>query len=1543
MTSAMERSRGAGARTALLGSCALLVSAVMLVSIATTGTPVSDSGTFISKGNAKFTFIREQNFGPLSSSPVLFAFSPAQPTSLYLSLISSSVELPFSLSKRDHGDFPVKNRLPPASSSSQRSESPRRRTHPASGVKDPSRPGHHDNTSSIAPTPSLGADGGSGNLGDGAHGIHLLLRPPDLLTPSQMPPLRGHSPPTPAPPTLVAPEDLYPAQSAEVDWGSGDYLETLTFMGSEGEEFSMVTTLPTHGYDPYDDDDFSAGVSYNTAFPSRPVPTLSSRVLLPSVTVGYGTSLRTTHPTDPRLPHAPDSTQDGNEDLDFDWAELYPIEPTEMLLPDMNSMEYYNTLQAKENASAARNRTQPAPPHIKPTATHTQPAGPTHPPSLGTSPGEVPDQVDGHHPIAIVTPTPQQKPALPPDSSADHRQPAGAPSLPGKAPPRPSLPGPKAGSAQPSQPSALTPPVISQGPVIQAVTLKPPSPPKLRTTTKPATTTTSTTTTSTTTTTTTTLSSKPLIPPTPRIPLSIAPRQYVCNITKPDMYLVRVGMPSGASVPFAKAHIKEILRREFNRSVELQVLKAPPNFVFRAVSGPLVYTAVSIINALRQSAHSTSSTTILAVTPIYAVPDYTYQVHSVLQFVPSHVDVRVCSFSERVERGLLMAYAEVRKRSQENGNFTVHIVNITVSMTKGQRQQKTPVEITFAIRDSHGYIKGSDISSHLRQLNVVEFSFYLGFPTLQIAEPFHYPELNISHLLRSSWVKTVLLGVLDQRVNERTFQAKMERRLAVLVGEGLGLSGGRRWRRATTVGNNSVQIVRASRLDGADNPLELVYFVEAGSGERLSAQTTAAMLNRLNLQRAAIVLGYRVHGLLATPVEKLALPPSETQPSNVWLIVGVVVPVVVVILIIIILYWKLCRSEKLEFQPDAMSTIQQRQKLQAPSVKGFDFAKLHLGQHSKDDIMVIQEPAPLPQPVKEATPSEGGELNTPKSKSSSTKASRARRRGRLSPSDGDSLGSEASSGRESAEESTRPAVTPSDSKPHHRKSKHGATSGSGVDEQLSSSSIFEHVDRLSRGSSDGTRRVSNKIQLIAMQPMPSPPPHSHNQALSPALTERVPDGAKVNSEIQVALRHKSEIEHHRNKIRLRAKRKGHYDFPSMEDIMAAFGDSSEQQRVYQQAQEQIHKILHPDAQTPSPSREPHRSSRGRRSPRHRQRQNMSGNSSLTDKDRLITDGDATYRKYPGVNNVAYVSDADQLPDAGSPSPTDEVFIDPGSPPPGPAPVPPSYVPPQPTIEEARQQMHSLLDDAFALVSPSSQGSSAPLTLTGVTAITGVGGVSPVAPSSPPPRPLRQWGSSSYPVAPAHSPFSARYAELGMSPTSVQGLLQRQALGSGYLASGELQSDPGYSNRGQYGDDLPSSSRPRPVGGSTGAQLHQLTQVGLSSRIGVYPGVGRSVSGPSGSSWAQYRSDEEVSRPGANRETQILSFPEYSSSPVFQMPRTSLRDPPTPQAHLDPPTPGYAAPEESSPSPQSSASLIKAIREELQRLSQKQAAVASYHS
>lgn len=59
---------------------------------------------------------------------------------------------------------------------------------------------------------------------------------------------------------------------------------------------------------------------------------------------------------------------------------------------------------------------------------------------------------------------------------------------------------------------------------------------------------------------------------------------------------------------------------------------------------------------------------------------------------------------------------------------------------------------------------------------------------------------------------------------------------------------------------------------------------------------------------------------------------------------------------------------------------------------------------------------------------------------------------------------------------------------------------------------------------------------------------------------------------------------------------------------------------------------------------------------------------------------------------------------------------------------------------------------------------------------------------------------------------------------VFGLCFRQGLGSSYLPPGEtaghgeqLQPDSLYSSRGLYADELPSSARPRPVGGTTGTQ------------------------------------------------------------------------------------------------------------------------------
>ncbi|XP_061524388.1 UPF0606 protein KIAA1549 isoform X1 [Phycodurus eques] len=1325
-----------------------------------------------------------------------------------------------------------------------------------------------------AANPESAYRGKRGSLAEdsGAQGIHLLLRPPDLLSPSLSPRLPPHNRPPPAP---LSPWEQ--SNSLEEAWASGDYLETLSFVLPNGEDLALATPLPGHPFDDDDDDDAGGdwALSYEGVLPRRPTPPLDSHVLFSPSTAAPGVPPHTRHARPDVFPAWDD---------DYDPEDLAPLQPTEILLPDMNSLEYYTNLLAKESVkegsrppSGEKHGVRFSQPFVPPTVIHNQSRA--RPPAVkGEQNSEAsprsapPPRREPEHPLADPTPWLSLSPSL----TSDLEAPTVGPSEPEEKdlfgpsePPRSSNT-----TSRVLQPPPLGPPTHLERPYTPAEVTDNPGK-------------------STTHRTAISLTRAPPVT-TPRMAQTPPGKQYLCNVSKPELYLVRVGGTRGSVAGFSQ--VRDLLRREFNRSVELQFLRTPSSFAFRVVSGPLIYTAISVINALRRL--SRLSGTVPAVSALYTVPDVRYQVHTLLLFVPAHVDVRVCNFSERVESGLVMAYSETRRRSLESGAVSVQLLNITLNSVRMAGERKLPVDIVFAVRDGRGYLPGYEVSRHLRNLSLVEFSFYVGFPALQIAEPFHYPELNTSHHLRSTWVRTVLLGVPDEIVSERSFKARVERRLASLLEEGLGASGRRRWRRATAAADSSLQVVRVARVSGPKRPLEVLYFVEGPGGTRVPAEETAETLNSLDLQRAAIVLGHQVQRPMAQPVETVSVPPSETQSSSIWLIVGVIVPVLLALFIIILLYWKLCGSEKLEFQPDAINTIQQRQKLQASSVKGFDFAKLHLGQHSKDDIMVIQEAGPPPAPAKEVTPSDGGGLNTPKSKGSSTKTGRtARRRGRTSQSDADSLGSDQSSGRESAEESTRLAATPMEAKQQKKPPKNAPSVG---DELMSSSSIFDHVDRLSRGSSDGVRRQAGKVQLIAMQPRASTPARP-----SPSLSQKV--------STEVALRHKSEMEQRRNKLRQRAKRRGQCEFPSMDDIMDAFGDGPVQTEVAQRLYSSAHDHMDytdciPRADTPSPPTPTDERRRGRHSPRGRRAPPGPGSLPDTDQDRLLMDQAATYRKYPGLNNVAYMSDPDLPPDHRSPSPADEVFDA--------ALAPPPYAPPRPSIEEARQQMHSLLDDAFALVSPTSRG------------------LSPALPG-----PLgRQWGS--YPAGPSHSPLSARYAELGVSPISglgAQGHLQRQSSG-GFVSSGERLQDHLYSSRGRY-KQLPSSSRPRPVGGSTaGLQLQHLTQVGLSSQIAAYPAVGRSASGPTGSCWNERHSARDLSGPVSSRET-APSFAEFSSPSVFQLPSSSLRDASPPPLLLTSPTPEYL-PEDASPSAHSSASLIKAIREELRRLAQKQA-VTSY--
>ncbi|XP_051917559.1 UPF0606 protein KIAA1549 isoform X4 [Hippocampus zosterae] len=1400
-------------------------------------------------------------------------------------------------------------------------------------------------------------------------------------------------------PTDAPPEDLYPTKSMDFDWGSGDYLETIAFSPEE-EDYSLATKVP----DTYDQEENRE--HYDTAFPSRvgtslsslrhlhtvpsssPMNIYSTHLLLTSIEPSYTSPVHSTRYYMQELtPTINSETLEASDNID--WLDTYSIQPTDALLPDMNSLEYYTTQLTKEKSgsgseaeqrgyvtvlpiSSSDNPITSIPRDVKLTEddserdfSGSEPHGETTiirtteilnsskpflyhsivttpfldaPSSLwathmSTADGFAGTHTVGLHSSVVTLPSPtdflpdagmssftltdvqwfvtevfQQSTTLHPTSlftatTAFSDGPTGNPSseqmfnissvssngsltstfmLGDQGVTKDEFDNPATMTLLPTNSEANTISPIATSPSAstsshQTVNVIPVTDGEWQTTT-------------------------------------LTSRRYLCNLAKPE-YLIKIGFPSGTKDEDAKSRIGQILKQEFNKSFELQVIEPPPKFVFRVVSDPVVYTAISVINALRSSGRH-----FLFMLPDWMTQVNKYQVHTVLQFVPGHIDVRFCNFSERIEQGLTRAFAEVRQRSKASTNFTVHMINITMAVPKKRQQLgRYPVDITFIVHSPQGYLMGSEVSIALMKLTKVEFSYYMGFPALQIAEPFHYPKLNTSQSLRSSWVRTVLLGVLDSEVGQRTFQANIERRVAMLLGEAMGLV--RRVKRATNVGNSSVQVVSMNRPVGVDHPLEVVYFVERPDGQRVPAVETSNILNSLDVQKAAIILGYRVEGVLAQPVEKVPLSPSDTENPKIWIIIGVVIPLLVAIVIIAILYWKLCRSDKLEFQPDAMTSIQQRQKLQAPSVKGFDFAKLHLGQQNRDDVMVVQEsiPAgPLPISDKEGpSSSQNGDVPTPKSKNSasSTRASRSfRRRERISPSDGDSMVSDRSSGRESTEMNQIAQATPSDSK-QTSKNIIGPPPSNGLNEQMSSASIFEHVDRMSRAT-DVSRRLPNKVQLIAMQPMTVPPLNSHPG------TGKLPD---TNKEIQVAMRQKSEIEHHRNKIRLRAKRKGHYDFPAMNDIDLV--DPKDQDHIYHKAQLQMDKILDQNVQVPSVFKEPPKKlvARGRRSPKQRIKGQSNGGMTDADKDHLITeDTDAVCRKCPGVNNVAYVSDPDQAPGLTHrcPSPTtDEVFLGPASSPPGHSPPPPTYMPPQPSIEEARQQMHSLLDDAFALVSPTSQGSSAGVTLPGVNANT--------SDSSPAGRGLRPWG----PSFPGFGPYTGRFGDLSVSPPLVQGLMPRQDRGLTYLSpeeapgpGGQLQLNNFYSSRGLYADELPTSARPRPVGGTAGAQLHQLTQVGLSSRMNGYPAGVRGYPGQNGGiGWNNYHED-----------IYCRALPDNSA-----IPRSVIREPSAPPTHLEAGA-GYPSDPlslDASPPTQSSASLIKAIREELLRLSQKQ----SYHS
>lgn len=70
----------------------------------------------------------------------------------------------------------------------------------------------------------------------------------------------------------------------------------------------------------------------------------------------------------------------------------------------------------------------------------------------------------------------------------------------------------------------------------------------------------------------------------------------------------------------------------------------------------------------------------------------------------------------------------------------------------------------------------------------------------------------------------------------------------------------------------------------------------------------------------------------------------------------------------------------------------------------------------------------------------------------------------------------------------------------------------------------------------------------------------------------------LSSKVNKALKQKSDIEHYRNKLRLKAKRKGYYDFPAAETSKGL----TERKKMYEKAPKEVQHVLDPDPEVCPP-------------------------------------------------------------------------------------------------------------------------------------------------------------------------------------------------------------------------------------------------------------------------------------------------------------------------------------------------------------------------
>ncbi|XP_058607933.1 UPF0606 protein KIAA1549L isoform X5 [Onychostoma macrolepis] len=747
-----------------------------------------------------------------------------------------------------------------------------------------------------------------------------------------------------------------------------------------------------------------------------------------------------------------------------------------------------------------------------------------------------------------------------------------------------------------------------------------------------------------------------------------------CNITD------KLWIKTVLSVQLRRSRLDSILKQNLPRGftqalkkalndstvqAKIESISSVPNVTvgYYVTHGEMVYTASVVVEALsvygieRLMADIRQFVPLVQAIPIPAVPwrpspAISMMLKTVLRFVGPGDDLRSCRFTQMMEQRLENAFAEAEAVvMNSHSGLTVQILSTSQSVGS------PAVSLIYVVHNGSFTLNGTTASNLLSQLTAELVGYFLFYPPLITAEPLEYHNLNTSVATRPFWIITVIQDVENSSLEGQyqSFASLMEERLAELFM--VAHQQGVRFKRATTVGSYTVQMVSIRRVHGPKNPAEMTYYVQQNRTPLLGT-SAAKLLNTVDSQTMALTLGYFVQ-LQAEAIVK-------NPPNNLWIIAAVLAPIGVVTLIIIIITTVLCHKNKSDFKSDPIGNFNPRVKTAywrdvgyyPQPVQGFDYAKQHLGQQGGDEetLPVTQETMVLPHPIRDAPLS----LDKPARQDGSTSKKSLNseiRKSRLPSEDGSVISSESV--------------------------KEVSGKGSSVQKATAQQKLMKEETRKSNEHYDSS---SGSLQLISIKPMVAPPTYSH-----PASSDRSQDSAVFNGEVNLALKQKSDIEHYRNKLRLKAKKKGYYDFPSAEGK----GSTKDLSQRHKYSHD---RLPHPHSRAQEPEDD-----RGSTYVKYRRRPSQVSHPTNRSRQSLNSPGGTemdllVMRERPrkGIRNNGYDTEPEIIEETDVDRLAGRHYFGCGRQIKGQSET--STLSSQPSIDEVRQQMHLLLEEAFSLAS-----------------------------------------------------------------------------------------------------------------------------------------------------------------------------------------------------------------------------------------------------